>query len=152
MSPAPASTRPAFFTLPSLAPDRRAVLERWRAQLTKTVERCEESAGTGAGQAHEFAESNVLGALVAIREETDPLRRALLDEATAAVAPYFSRLGDAREAARYFPAILAFRDFTHGPPLETSLSGLRRQARDAAAILETLLAARPIWTLTGSAE
>lgn len=56
----------------------------------------------------------------------------LIGEAAAAVVPYFGRLGDARQAAATFPAIVAFHRALNGTATGDDLDALADRAQAAA--------------------
>lgn len=127
----------------------RETLAGWLAALRRHIERAEEARGAWNVQIETHLSSALLGALHAIRDASAGLRSELLGEATEAIAPYFPRIGDARQAAAEFPAVLAFRDFTHGPPLATSIRPLLSQARETAGLLERMTGGGEFWRMPG---
>ena len=124
---------------------QRATLEEWKAKLESLIERRRQCLRQTNRQLCVHLASAIDGAHQAIAETCAPLRTALIGEAAAAVAPYFGQLGDAREAASRFPAVVAFNRELHSSAAGDTLDGLADRAAATVEKIARILEGREVW-------
>jgi len=136
----------AFRAVAVLTVQERDVFGGWISHLNKLIERSEETGGALRGsQLDTHLSSALVGAFHAMRDTCLPLKSALVAEAAERLKPFYPRPGDAWQVASETPAAIAFRDFIAGPPLETTVNGLTRQARAAVALLGMIVSGEEFW-------
>lgn len=138
------SAAPSAGPVMPLAP-QRAILEEWRTKLESLIERRRNYHGSSGRQLCVHLASAIEGAHEAIAETCGPARLELLDQAIARIAPYFDQLGDARQAAANFPAVVEFQRVLRGERGEASPDVLTRRASRAVELIGRILDGQEFW-------
>jgi hypothetical protein len=135
----------------SITPAQRETLTAWAVELCALIERRSvvPARERNASLRNQFATA-IRATHEAIAEACAEPKGELLEAAIAAAAPYFEKRGDARAAVRSFPAVVDLAFFLAGPEPETTLDGLVRQASEALATIEKILAHGEVWHFTGA--
>jgi len=136
-----------------LSEAQRATLAEWQAELGKLVAQqraCKARSVHGSLGVH--LASAIRGAHATIATVCEIAQGKLISTAARTVSPYFDRAGDARQAAKQFPAFAELAAFLRGGVPDNSLRGLADRAEAVAELIGRILAGAEVWRFKGGED